>query len=598
MKKIEQLRLANSVSDLAALLNHDASSFAYLIYILPESQKYRTFPIPKKSGGSRIISAPQPELRAVQRKLAKFLQDCLDELRKEEEEIRGERNVANASHGFQRERSIITNAREHRRKQFVFNTDLEDFFPSINFGRVRGVFLKSKIFKLTPKVASAIAHIACYQGKLPQGSPLSPVISNLVAHVLDVELIKLARNSSCRYTRYADDLTFSTNMKVFPRGIAKNTFLDRNKWRAGSDLEKVILNCGFRLNHTKSRMQYYRGRQDVTGLVVNKKANVRADVYRAVRSQCHELFTKGEFYNSTKSSKSKKKKSISSIIRSVIDKIFYAQESPEDGTDKEEGTLNQLHGKLNFIYHVKSFSDERISTEKRDNPLAISKLYEKFLFFRNFYFNDKTVIICEGKTDIVYISSALKSLQARYPTLIQNNTNGKHTFNIKMFNYSSVTQEVLNLGGGTGDLGKLIVSYAKRINRYKCAGKMHPVIVLIDNDSGSRNDIYPKLSAITKSRVDGTSNFYTVLENLYVLPTPKINGKDSKIENLFKPATLATTLNGRSFDPDEKNTNAYGKNDFAEKVIKPNWRTIDFSDFQPVLDQIISIQANYQSRTT
>src|SRR5262249_16793586 len=124
------------------------------------------------------------------------------------------------AHGFKRKRDIRSNARQHRHRRWVFNIDLEDFFPSINFGRVRGFFIKNRDFALHEEVATVIAQIACHDNSLPQGSPCSPVISNLVAHLLDMRLVKLASTNGCTYSRYADDLTFSTNKKEFPADVA------------------------------------------------------------------------------------------------------------------------------------------------------------------------------------------------------------------------------------------------------------------------------------------------------------------------------------------------------------------------------------------
>ena len=94
-----------------------------------------------------------------------------------------------------------------------------NFFPSINFGRVRGFFLKDKHFSLQPPVATVLAQIACFENELPQGSPCSPVISNLIGHVLDGRLARFAKTHKCTYSRYADDITFSTSRKDFPPEI-------------------------------------------------------------------------------------------------------------------------------------------------------------------------------------------------------------------------------------------------------------------------------------------------------------------------------------------------------------------------------------------
>jgi RNA-directed DNA polymerase len=100
--------------------------------------------------------------------------------------------------------------REHKNRRYVLNLDLHDFFPTFNFGRVRDFFIKNLDLLVPEKVATVIAQIACYEGSLPQGSPCSPVIADMIAHILDVRLAQLARRYKATYSRYADDLTFST----------------------------------------------------------------------------------------------------------------------------------------------------------------------------------------------------------------------------------------------------------------------------------------------------------------------------------------------------------------------------------------------------
>ena len=202
------------MNDLARLLNFRPKAVAYILYKQAAATKYTTFQIPKRNGGHRTIMAPTAGLKLLQRNLSDFLQDCVDEI----DAAAKRRN--RTAHGFVRKRSIITNARRHRNRRWVFNLDLEDFFPSINFGRVRGFLLKNKEFQLHQAVATVVAQIACHDNSLPQGSPCSPVISNLIANLLDMRLVKVAFAAGCTYSRYADDLTFSTNKREFPAAVA------------------------------------------------------------------------------------------------------------------------------------------------------------------------------------------------------------------------------------------------------------------------------------------------------------------------------------------------------------------------------------------
>ena len=227
MSRFGTLKAATTLSDLATLLGFKPSTLSYIAFQLPPASKYTTFQIPKRKGGTRTIKAPTDSLKLLQQKLSTLLQDCLDEINKS----KGRKD--RIAHGFKRKRSIITNATEHRNRRYVFNIDLEEFFPSINFGRVRGYFTRDNNFALNEAVATVIAQIACHENALPQGSPCSPVISNLVAHVLDMHLVRLASTVGCTYSRYADDLTFSTNKKIFPARIAELAAGESHLWRPG-----------------------------------------------------------------------------------------------------------------------------------------------------------------------------------------------------------------------------------------------------------------------------------------------------------------------------------------------------------------------------
>src|SRR5262249_53442119 len=160
---------------------------------------------------------------------------------------------------------------------------------SINFGRVYGFFAKNRHYMLNQKVAAIIAKIACHNNMLPQGSPCSPVISNTIGHLLDIRLNELAAGRGCTYTRYADDLTFSTDEKTFPPSIAIRDPTHRHQWLPGGSLKKRVAKAGFVINDQKTRMQYCDSRQEATGLVVNKKVSVKKEYYKLARAKCWQL---------------------------------------------------------------------------------------------------------------------------------------------------------------------------------------------------------------------------------------------------------------------------------------------------------------------
>ncbi len=190
-------------------------------------------------------------------------------------------------HGYVCDRSFLTNAQYHVGQKWILNVDIEDFFGSITFPRVRGLF--QTYFGYSDRVATTLARICTYQGKLPQGAKTSPVLANLIAHNLDKSLLAIATKHSLRFSRYADDITFSTSQRRFPPSLvtAWEPLYGDREIQLGGPLKDAFMKAGFRINQTKTRIQRYDERQVVTGLVVNKKANVwRSDIKR-LRMKLH-----------------------------------------------------------------------------------------------------------------------------------------------------------------------------------------------------------------------------------------------------------------------------------------------------------------------
>jgi retron-type reverse transcriptase len=479
MSALKKLHNAKTIADVASILGFRAKKLAYILYAQPDSLKYREFDIPKKSGGVRRIAAPQGGLKLLQRRLADLLQDCLDEINKN---AAGDsaKPFSQISHGFKRGLSIRTNAKKHRNQRYLFNVDLTDFFGSINFGRVRGFFIKDKRFHLNPKVATIFAQIACFKQSLPQGSPCSPVISNLIGNILDTHLVRLAARTGCIYTRYADDLTFSTNKRYFPRSIAIQSDDDNHIWMAGPELLRLVNHSGFEINQKKTRMQYRDSRQEVTGLVVNKKVNIRREYRHSVRAMAHRLFTKGSFLLPT----------------------YQKDENGDYSLAMKPGSLNQLHGRLGFIDSIDRSNLEKILTSKEPQIKSKETIYRRFLFYKEFYAASKPVLICEGWTDYVYIENALRKLASHYPSLVSSDDNGKVTFSIKRFKYplkssKSHTAEILGIKGGIGSFKTFIPSYKSEFERLSSPGMKEPVILLVDNDKAG-NEVLGVVSNMFK----------------------------------------------------------------------------------------------------
>jgi RNA-directed DNA polymerase len=260
-----------SRGDIADLLEITPNQLNYYLYIIPEPHRYRHFEIPKRRGGTRSIYAPATALKIVQRKLNQVLQSVY--------------RPKHSAHGFLPDKSILTNALPHARKRFVLNIDLLDFFPSINFGRVRGMFMAPPYLR-NHEVATTLAQICCFDGYIPQGAPTSPIISNMICAKLDSMLQRLAKQHRSTYTRYADDITFSTSSPRFPRALAHYSE-EQTGVVIGDDLGSIVRQNGFRVNDSKSRLQPYSRRQEVTGLTVNLFPNVPREFVRQLRGMLH-----------------------------------------------------------------------------------------------------------------------------------------------------------------------------------------------------------------------------------------------------------------------------------------------------------------------
>lgn len=564
MSRLEKLKKAESLSDLAVLLGYLPKSVSYILYKIPADQKYSQFNIPKSNGESRAINAPTEKLKKLQQRLAQLLTDCYNEI-----DILKDKPKS-LSHGFRKKHSIITNASNHKNRRYVFNIDLENFFPSINFGRVQGYFVKDKHFQLNIKVATVIAQIVCHDGILPQGSPCSPIISNLIGNILDNRMVYIAIKAKCTYTRYADDLTFSTNRKDFPEIIAHQT--SNNEWKASEYLKGKIEKTGFVINESKSSMQYKTSRQITTGLIVNKKVNIKSEYYKKSRSCCYSLFNNDWFYF-IKQEYSQLKTSGNVLEESLKQSPF-------------RGSINQLEGFLSFIYHVKRPHDKNSIGQRKNNPNAITKLYRHFLFYKHFFTLDKPLLICEGKTDYVYIKCALKKLHENYPILMEI-IDDKYIFNIKFLNLTNHFRDVFAISKGTPGLNFLFEKYEKYMVTFKGNGKRFPVIMIFDTDNGSKE----VLKHCNKR--DHKAPFIKLTENLYVVFISDL--PDKEIEDLFDEDVRMTILGDKSFNPKNPHGNLteYGKNIFAEKVIKPNMNEINFDQFKYVFDNIKLVLEDY-----
>lgn len=388
---------------------------------------------------------------------------------------------------------------------------------------------------------------------------------------MDSWLLALARDARCTYTRYADDLTFSTNKKLFLTKMAVN--VHGADWEVGKKLRKEIEKSGFFISPVKTRMSLRRSRQTVTGLVVNEKANINQDYYRAARAMCNSLFQTG-FY-------------------------FKPGDDPADVTDN----LNPLEGTLSHIYFVKARRDRKPRVNKlakaagEFNPQrAPEDFYRKFLFYKYFAAPKAPLIVTEGISDITYLQCAIRALVKKFP-LLGKEEDGKVIRLVHFLKPTGTSRDILNLGHGAAGQGSLISSYTNNLKNYVHKPMANPAIILCDNDDGPKTVFKnAEKKGGTKITTTWTAPFYYLGENRYLVKVPEgATPHPREIEELFQPALLATKLNGKSFDPkkDHGDDTHYGKVAFAESVVRANASNVDFSGFEELLERIEAVLKHY-----
>lgn len=266
-------------------LHIDANAF-YRVLQTNDNLKYKTFYKPKRNGGKRLIEAPiDPDLILIQQRFKNLL---------DKEYVK---YLPSCVHGYIKERNIVSNAKAHvcGAHEYIIKIDIRNFFNSISYERLFGLFYKVWFNKKTNKsmldnqTINAMCIISTCNKHLPQGSCISPVLSNMVCKRMDRQLCEYAKKYNAIYTRYADDITFSVESKDdlpaflngnFPYG--KSTFINHN-------VISIILDNGFEINKNKFRLISKNRSQYIAGIVINKKINVRRQYIRNVRACLHNV---------------------------------------------------------------------------------------------------------------------------------------------------------------------------------------------------------------------------------------------------------------------------------------------------------------------
>jgi retron-type reverse transcriptase len=173
--------------------------------------------------------------------------------------------------GFVRGRSAVDNARFHKGAKHLLNVDIEHFFPSIRRESVYAIFVD---IGYSPGVAAQLSNICTLDNALPQGAPTSPTIANLIFRDVDKKIGDLADENELLYSRYADDLTFSSLEYIDGSFIKK--------------LSEILYSARFRLKQTKTRFSSHGSRMEITGLTVNDYVHPSREWRRKARAMLHK----------------------------------------------------------------------------------------------------------------------------------------------------------------------------------------------------------------------------------------------------------------------------------------------------------------------
>ncbi len=367
------LPIASTIKELAGLLDTTINELRFLAFNreVSKTTHYKRFYLNKKSGGQRMISAPMPRLKAMQYKVL--------------EEILFKVAIHEAVHGFAPGRSIITNAQPHIGRDVVINLDMKDFFPSVSYKRVKGLF---RTLGYPEKVATVLGlmctepeteeveldgeryFVHTSERRLPQGAPTSPALTNILCFKLDKRLTGMANSLGFTYTRYADDITFSAS------GDDLNN-IKKLLWRTKS----IVSDEGFTIHPDKTRIMRKTTRQEVTGLVVNEGLSVPRDELKKFRALLFQIEKDGPAGKTFRGSETE----LLSAIRGYSH--FIKMVHPEKGAKivSQVNSILKAHGWSHTIRHARKIVEtvsESIATTPRSSKAQKGSILDKLKFWK------------------------------------------------------------------------------------------------------------------------------------------------------------------------------------------------------------------------
>lgn len=315
--------------------------------------KFNTFEIPKFNGKARTIYTTKYLTHKI---ILKALNEFLYEKSKS--------IFSKYVHGYIKGKSVITNAKIHIGKNYIFKIDIKDFFPSIHKGKV--IWSLKNYLNLNNEEVYLIASLATIKINekefLPQGFPTSPILSNLVLTRVDKRFIGLAKKYNIKYTRYADDITFSSNKNIFDEKFI-------------NEIENILKKDRFEINYKKVKLLKKGYRQSVTGLVVNEKLNVKREYIKILRTLLFYLeknikqYGKKEGIAKAQMLFEKKSNSKKDLVKVIEGKLAYLK----NVKGEEDSTYKKLQERYNNI-----FSKSKNKKCKIHNPKKVAEILSKF----------------------------------------------------------------------------------------------------------------------------------------------------------------------------------------------------------------------------
>ena len=558
-----EVKIKNN-KELAEVLGISVGRLTYYAYYLSADEKYSSFNISKRGGGERLIEAPVKGLKDLQKKIVEYLTTFF--------------KPRSCVFAYVEGRGIVENADVHDLQRWILRVDLTDFFHSITQKRLVGVF-SSQPFSMSHDAARTLSFLCTMNGRLAQGAPTSPILSNIICRGLDYKLKELSAKNKCYYTRYADDIFISNSGASFPRTIAEK--LEDGSVELSESFCEVVSNAGFKVNLKKVFLRSRAERQIVTGLVVNKKINVPREFVRSIRAALYSW----EIFGLEDAEKF--------WARNIDKKSRHERSSPRFRW--------VLRGQINHVGHVKGYSDSvYLGLARRLAALDDSfKLDERKI---RKAIAEEIQIYTEGPTDIKHLSNAFEVYQSRGEfqdlKLIFNRTKkaGSSVLKVLCENLSEAQQRHLTICIFDRDEREYIKSMGGSPGSYKDHGNnvfslVIPVPDFRDTDLVCIEHLY-RDEDLYREDVEGRRLF---------------SKEDFDAVSCFKgdrplfcriPNKNSLIYDSDIIDMVEKKNVALSKNAFADNVVTKTapFNNVDLSGFTETFEQIRIIAGSYRNR--